>query len=137
MRENTEIVDEIRCCKLAIEVEDHTQHITLWVDPVDQDKIQVWNESGAERILLGVASNIDSGVITINAMESGGTALMLGVDSKGGFMALWNKLIGPEIVSTGITNKGEENVGTSDKASYRTLNGGPKGEFITDEKLRD
>ena len=137
MREKTEIVDEIRCRKLVILGEDDTQRITLWADPADQGQIQVLNEDGAERILLGVASNIDSGVITINAKESGGTAVMLGVDSYGGFMSLWNKLIDTAIVSAGITNKGDGYVSTNDKAGYSTWNGGPKGEFIADEILRD
>ena len=85
------IVDEIRCRKLVIVGENNTPRIALGTDRTDRGEIIIYNEDGARRIRLGVnefVQDIDSGILQIQAKESGSTSVALGVDSYGGYMAL-------------------------------------------------
>ena len=52
---------------------------------------------------------------------------MLGMDSNGGFMALFNKVRNEPVLQAGITNKGDGFAITFDKAGYQTDVLGPKG----------
>ncbi|RKU15923.1 hypothetical protein C6501_06070 [Candidatus Poribacteria bacterium] len=126
-KEKAPIVDEIWCRKLIIVGEDDTPRIKLGIDAFDRGEIEVYNEEGANRISLGIASDIDTGFIEIEAEDSGGIGVMLGTDSNGGFMALFNKVLDKPVLQVGITNNGGGFVVTFDKTGVHTSNIGPKG----------
>ena len=135
-KEKAPIVDEIRCRSLVIVGDDNTPHITLDTDLFDCGQINIYNEDGTRRIYLGVTSDIDSGVLTIQGKESGSASVALGVDSSGGYMALWNKVLNKPVLNAGITNKGEGYIFTRDKAGYQTWGGGSWGNHRIQEKSR-
>ena len=121
-----EIVDEIRCRKLIIVGDDGSRRITLGTDFFDRGEIEIYNENWARRVYLGVA-NDDAGSLTILGKGSGGVAAGLGVDSNGGYMALWNKVLDKPVLRTGITDKGNGFILIRDKAGYQTDSEGVKG----------
>ena len=124
----TEIVDEIRCRRLVIVGENDTPRITLGTNFLDRGKIEIFNEDGERRILFGViASDFDTGGLQIYGKESGGAAVMLGMDHNGGFMALFNKVLKKPVFQAGITNKGDGFAITFDKTGAHTDAIGPKG----------
>ena len=64
-QEKEEIVDEIRCRSFVIVGDDDTPRIHLGTNDLDRGAIVVYNEDRANRIFLGIASDIDTGIITI------------------------------------------------------------------------
>ena len=131
------IVDEIRCRSLVIVGDDDTPCITLNTNLFDGGQINIYNEDGTRRIWLGVASNYDSGGLEISGKESGSTAVMLGTDNEGGFMALFNKVLDKPVIQASITIKGEGFIFTRDEVGNQIDVVGPIGRSTFKEKTRN
>ena len=134
--EKAEIVDEIRCRRLVIVGDDDTQPIILDKDSLDRGMIKIYNEDGARRMFLGLFKDYDGGLIEVTGKESGGLASMLGADSNGGFIALFNKLLDKPIVEAAITQKGHGSIVIRDKDWDQLGVMGPLGIFTTKAKTR-
>ena len=121
------IVDEIRCRSLVIVGDDDTPRIYIGTDLYDLGYIQIYNKDVTPRVSLGVANNLDAGLLHLDGKESGGTAVILGADKHGGFMTLFNKVIDKACLQAGITDKGNGFIATFDKTGSLTNDMGPKG----------
>ena len=138
-QENAPIVDEVRCHSLVIVGRDNMPCITLKTDFFDRAGIEIYNEDGARRVRLGIAGgvgNIDSGILQIQAKESGSASVALGVDSYGGYMALWNKVLDEPVIQASVTKKGHGSIVIRDIASNQIGVMGPLGIFETKGKSR-
>lgn len=139
-QENAPIVDVIRCRSLVIVGGDNTHRIILGTDRFDRGDIGVYNEEGARRVYLGVAGgihNVDSGVLEIQAKESGSVSAGLGVDANGGYMALWNKVLDEPVIQASVTGKGHGSIVIRDTAGTQIGVMGPLGFFETRGKTRN
>ena len=115
-QENAPIVDEVRCRSLVIVGDDNTPRITLGTE---------------SRVSLGVDLN-DSGTIVIREKDSGGIVAQLGVDSYGGYMALFNKVSETAAFKSGITDKGDGYAIAFDKAGGMINAVGPQEGYVED-----
>ena len=136
---NASIVEELRCRSLVIVGDDDTPRIILGTSFSDRGEIQIYNEGGARRVYLAVVggiNNIDSGFLEIQAKESGSVSVALGVDSYGGYMALWNKVLDEPVIQASLTKKGHGSIVIRDIAGNQIGVMGPLGIFETQGKSR-
>lgn len=137
VKEKPEIVDEIRCRRLVIVGDDDTHRIILSTDDLDRGSIQIFNEERARRIFLGIVRNSDGGVLEVTGKEFGSLAGMLGADTNGGFMALFNKVSDNPVLDAAITSKGHGSIVVRDAVLEQIDVMGPSGTFTTKQKWRN